>query len=57
MSGLILSIKNKTSNQEVILSHEEDRSVPLCSASLQIIAVLSDLRDDRSNGSFVTTAN
>lgn len=29
VSGLILSIKNKTSNQELIVSHEEPRLVSL----------------------------
>lgn len=37
VSGLILSIKNKTSNQELIISHQEPRSVSRLSASTQII--------------------
>lgn len=42
VSGLLLSIKNTTSSQELIVSHQEPRSVSLLSAGSQIITVLRD---------------
>ncbi|XP_049930076.1 phosphatidylinositol phosphatase PTPRQ isoform X4 [Epinephelus moara] len=51
-SGLILSIKNRTSSQELIISHQEARSYSfegLAPGSLYTIKVISTSRERKSN--------